>query len=107
MTQEELKMRFIKNGKTMGDESTPYIVTDYKAKTVNEFVYEVLENKKEWGYIGVKTNPVGFFFAHPNCEYRYGNLLNSLPNKLLSMEIEHIEACGGWTRMDYMIIPKK
>lgn len=99
-------MKFTQNGRTMGDETTPYYVTDYKAETVREFVDEVLENKREWGYIAVKNTSHGFFFANPHCEYRYGELLSNLSNELLDATIEHIESCGGWSRMDYMVFPK-
>ncbi len=99
-------MKFTQNGKTRGDETTPYIVTEYKAKTVRDFIDEVLANEKEWGYIAVKKASIGFFFAHPNCEYRYGKLLSNLPDELLDEEIERVEACGGWSRMDYMLFPK-
>ena len=47
-------MRFIKTGPTRGDETAPYNVTDYQAKTVVEFIHEMLEqNPNEWGYIEV------------------------------------------------------
>lgn len=35
-------MKFTAIGRTRGDETTPYAVTEYKAKTVGEFINEVL-----------------------------------------------------------------
>ena len=47
-------MRFQQIGRTVGDETTPYKVTDFKSRTVGEFIQEVLkENPNEWGYISV------------------------------------------------------
>ena len=40
-------MRFTKTGPTGGDETAPYSVSDYRAKTIEEFVNEVLEQKTE------------------------------------------------------------
>ena len=95
-------MKFTQNGRTSGDETTPYIVTDYKAKTVREFIDEVITNTNEWGYIAVKKSGFGFITS-PKCEYRYGKLLSELPTELLDLEIRKIESCGGWSRMDYLI----
>lgn len=90
----------------MGDETTPYKVTDYQAKTVVEFVSEVLEEEpKEWGYFEVKHETRGFLFS-PRIEYRYGKLLNEIPEAWQHQEIEKIESCGGWSRMDYYITTK-
>lgn len=36
-------MNFIKTGPTGGDETAPYSVADYRAKTVVEFIHEMLE----------------------------------------------------------------
>lgn len=99
-------MKLTAIGRTMGDETTPYKVTDYQAKTVVEFVNEVLkEEPKEWGYFEVKHETRGFLFS-PRIEYRYGKLLNEIPDDWQHKEIEKIESCGGWSRMDYYITPK-
>jgi hypothetical protein len=59
-------MKLTAIGRTMGDETTPFIVTDYQAKTVAEFVNEVLkEEPKEWGYFKVKHETRGFLFLSP------------------------------------------
>lgn len=47
-------MKFTATGNTAGDGITPYNVTDYEARTVREFVNEVLESRpNEWGEISV------------------------------------------------------
>lgn len=96
-------MRFQQVGRTAGDETTPYKVTDFKSRTVGEFIQEVLkENPKEWGYISV-----GGHFYQPrkkgSCEYRCGRLLSYMPDELLGIEIREVLASGGWSRMDYTI----
>ena len=99
-------MKLTAIGRTMGDETTPFIVTDYQAKTVAEFVNEVLkEEPKEWGCIKVKHETGGFFLGF-RIEYHCGKLLNEIPEAWQHQEIEKIEACGGWSAMDYYITPK-
>ena len=45
-------MKFTQLAFESGDCTAPYFVTDYKAKTVGEFIQEVLkERSSEWGYI--------------------------------------------------------
>lgn len=99
-------MKLTAIGRTMGDETTPYMVTDYKAKTIVEFVNEVLKNKHEWGNIKVKNRPSGGFLFCSSIEYRHGELLNEIPDAWQYREIEKIEACGGWSCMNYYITPK-
>jgi hypothetical protein len=45
-------------------------------------------------------------FFCPRIEYRYGKLLNEIPDDWQHKEIEKIESCGGWSAMDYYITPK-
>lgn len=101
-------MRFIKTGPTGGDETAPYSVTDYQAKTVVEFIHEMLEqNPKEWGYIEVKDEPAGDGFRwSTRIEYRYGKLLNEIPDAWQYREIDKVDAAGGWSYMDYFITTK-
>lgn len=95
-------MKVTRIGEVRGDATAPYIVEDYKATTVGEFIEEVLEEfPNEWGYISFN----GSFVSNKNCcEYRYGKLLNNFPNPLvLEEEIYYIKADGGWSRMDFEI----
>ena len=99
-------MKFTKIGRTMGDETTPFKVTDYNAKTVVEFINEAIErNENEWGRISVKEKDFGFLFCK-SVEYRYGELLDEIPDEWQYREIESVEAVGGWSNMDYNITPK-
>lgn len=89
-------MKFTAIGRTLGDETTHTRVTDYKAKTVVEFVNEVLERRREWGEIAVQG--LGCV------EYRHGELLDTIPDAWQYRGIGSVSACGGWSRMDYHII---
>lgn len=91
-------MKLTAIGRTLCDETTPYSVTDYKARTVVEFVNEVLEINDEWGYINVK--------GLGKIEYSEGELLNHVPDTWQKKMIDKIESVGGWTRMDYYITTK-
>lgn len=89
-------MKFYSTGSTRGDCTAPYEVSDYKAKTVGEFIEEVLKEKAdEWGYISVDGLQI--------CEYKHGALLAKPKEMYLNREITKISADGGWTRMDYSI----
>ena len=91
----------------MGDETSVYAVTDYQAKTVVEFMNEVIkERPNEWGCFNVKSKNGGFLFCK-HVEYKYGKLLSEIYDEWQYVEIEKIEACGGWSRMDYHIYPKR
>ena len=101
--KNRLNMKFQQIGRTAGDETTPYKVSDFKSRTVGEFIQEVLkENPSEWGYISVG----GHFYQSRrkgSCEYRYGRLLSDMPDELLGIEMREVVASGGWSRMDYTI----
>ena len=96
-------MFFTKIGQTWHDETTPYIVTGQKARTVRDFINEVLnERPDEWGYISVGKH----FFqsgAIVVAEYRYGKLVSESDGFALDVKINAIMALGGWSRMDYTI----
>lgn len=100
-------MKFTAIGRTIGDETTPFAVSDYRAKTIVEFINEVLEDESEWGYIEVKDGLDGGFHWCTRIEYRYGELLNEIPDAWQYREINEVTACGGWSRMDYFITPAR
>ena len=93
-------MKFTQLHATGSDETAPYSVTEFKAKTVGEFINEVLDSHKgDWGY---------FHVSHPNlrgykCEYRYGKIVSPISENANKYEIESVESSGGWSRMDYFI----
>lgn len=79
-----------------GDCTASYSISGYKATTIGEFVDEVLaECKEEWGYF----NSI--------YEYRYGHLLNEIPEEISKQRISKIYGDGGWTRMDYKFITEE
>lgn len=99
-------MKFTQTAPTGGDETTPFAVSDYNSKTIVEFINEVLQNKSEWGYIEVKDDlKAGEFHWCTRIEYRHGELLNEIPDAWQYRKIKEVTACGGWSRMDYRIIP--
>ena len=96
-------MKFTVKGRTMGDETTPFEVTEYKSKTVVEFIAEVLELRPdEWGYIAVRNGRQNFLSSR-KIEYRCGELMEGIPEEWQIRKIVKIDACGGWSRMDYLI----
>ena len=101
-------MKFNQIGKESGDCTAPYSVEDFNAKTVGEFINEILkEQPHEWGYIGIKNGLSDFcVFGSPKCEYRYGKLIYEFPNEWLNRTIESVTSSGGWSRMDYLITVK-
>jgi len=98
---EKKCIKLIQTGRTGSDETAPFKVMDFWAKTLVEFITEVLEERPhEWGFFKVKT--IG-----GRVEYRDGELLNEIPDSWQYVEIESIDASGGWSRMDYLITPKR
>lgn len=95
-------MRFIQTHSMGSDCTAPYDVEDYKAKTVREFIPEMLkERPNEWGKIQVKMMFCGGF-----CTYRNGILLSDLRPEFLDLEIQEVKSAGGWGCMDYLIFTK-
>jgi hypothetical protein len=95
-------MRFIQTHSMGSDCTAPYDVKDYKAKTVQEFIQEMLkERPNEWGKIQVKMMFGGGF-----CTYRNGRLLSDLRPEFLDIEIQEVKSAGGWGCMDYLIFTK-
>lgn len=95
-------MKVTRISEVRGDEIASYIVEDYKATTLGEFVEEVLkENPNEWGYISFN----GSFVVNKNrCEYADGKIVVDFPDKtILEEPIYYIKGQGGWSRMDYEV----
>ena len=100
-------MRFIKTGNERGDCTTPYKVTEYEAKTVVEFIQEVLqENTDQWGYFKLAEGK-NWFFNSQKVEYKRGELKDEIPDEWQYRFIEKVNADGGWGMMMYFIYPKQ
>ena len=98
-------MRFTVIGNTAGDCTTPYLVTEYEARTVREFINEVLESRpNEWGEISVVD---GQCINNPSYEYKHGRLMGEFQKSILKREIDEVKASGGWSRMDYIIVVRR
>lgn len=94
---------FIRTGGPYGDCTCDYDIKLDKEYTVAEFVKTVLENKPdEWGYIGIWRSKT--IFGDPTCRYDYGKLRSTLPDDILDKKIRSVDASGGWTRMDYLLV---
>lgn len=92
-------MRFIQTAHTGGDETAPFDVVEYHAKTVMEFVEELVPIAKGWGEIEVRY---GCFTRR--YEYRQGNLKSiSIDPDVANLTIDKVKASGGWGLMDYLI----
>lgn len=85
--------------RTRGDCTATYLVTEYNATTVEEFISEVLtECPSEWGDIRDDLH-------HLIAEYKYGKIVSSdsTAEQLLNKRIIKIVGNGGWSCMDYLI----
>ena len=96
-------MRFEQTSKERSDCSASYSVTNYKSKTVGEFIREVIETRpKEWGKIKVKLEGLSWL-SYPYCEYKWGEIIRDIDEKYKSLIIKSMTGDGGWTQMDYYI----
>lgn len=103
MRSDVFELRY--KGPTFGDCTAPYYVILKGSPTVKEFIDAVLEDKSEWGYIGIYNK--GSIFGFPNIEFRHGetNITEEM-KKYLNLIVVEATAHGGWSRMDYILILK-
>ncbi len=101
-------MKLRASGHTRSDETCSYDVYDYKAKTVGEFVNEVLaERKNEWGsfeFIRKEGCKIDNWVIPPEFkryEYKHGKLIDEMPQELLDKPFKTVWGNGGWSCMDY------
>lgn len=83
------------------DSTASYSVMLDKEYIVGEFIDAVLSNDKEWGTIGIHKR--GTVFGDPKCEYKYGALLNTLPDDILNKKVVSATGDGGWYMMNYIL----
>lgn len=97
-------MKYRQLHSTGSDETAPFEVYGYMAKTVEDFIQEVLDgNPDNWGEIEVKTIN---FVEGRIVEYADGKLKGEIARSLLHREISEVRSVGGWSRMDYRIFIK-
>lgn len=93
-------------GPTGGDCTAPYYVDLKGTPTVRDFINAVLDDKSEWGYIGIYNK--NSIFGTPNIEFRYGETkISDEMEEYLDKIIIDAVASGGWSRMDYILVLKK
>lgn len=93
-------MKFEATSKIFGDCTADYNVSSYKAKTVSEFIEEVMkERSDEWGAFSIDSLKY--------CEYKQGKLLGKIPERHLNKEIAKVTSNGGWFCMNYNICTKE
>lgn len=90
-------MKFTQTHAVGGDETAPFDLSEYPAK-VTDFIAEVLKRTHEWGDIEVR--------GHGCVEYRYGELLDEIPDEWKGLMIRDAKAAGGWSYMTYYLFVK-
>ena len=97
-------MRFIQTHSMGSDCTAPYDVVDYQAKTIVEFINEMLQQfKSEWGHIDVwaENRPLP-----GRVDYKRGELLKEIPDEWQYKEVVKVIAAGGWGNIYYRIYVK-
>ena len=98
-------MRFIQTHSMGSDCTAPYEVVDYQAKTVVEFINEMLQQcKSKWGDIEVWADNMPLVYKR--VDYKRGELLGEIPDEWQYKEVVKVISAGGWGRMDYRIYVK-
>lgn len=102
----DLKIAGEESGGPLGG-TAPYKVILLEKCTVREFVEYVLNNKSDWGYIGIYNKERNPFFGWPNIQYSCGRLkAGSIIEdfgEFLDRPVGEATADGGWSRMDYIL----
>ena len=99
-------------GKTYGDETTEYIIDVSPTATVRSVLVDIVNQKNEWGYIGIKDDKEPFFGSH---RFEYGNGKSEKVsedeekfwNGIMNLKVVAMEGSGGWTRSDYQLVLEK
>lgn len=83
------------------DCTAPYEVQLNGEYTVEQFINDVILDKREWGRIGIDDGKS--IFGDPVCEYKWGQIVSTMEEKFLKMRIVSAKASGGWSNMDYLL----
>lgn len=89
-------------------------IINYPGCTVKDVVNEIVYNRKEWGYIGIRSDRDNLSQIHsrmsllvncdPRIEYDHGVIKGSeFPETIMNKKVKSIIADGGWSRMDYAL----
>ena len=88
------------------DCTAPYRVTNYRSKTIGEFIQEIIKDRpNEWGSINLQKKDCPWYTSTYRVEYKWGKIISdNIPSYLKSLELpDSLEAYGGWSNMDYNI----
>jgi hypothetical protein len=96
-------MKFEATSRIFGDCTQNFKVTDFPG-TVEELVDQILARTNEWGSIRIDMGEGIGFFELEEYEYKYGILIDQIPNEKLAAKVKSVTANGGWTYMSYLII---
>lgn len=96
-------MKFESISPILGDCTQYFKVTDFP-DTVGELVDQILLRESEWGSIKIDMGKGIGLFDLEKYEYRYGTLIDQIPDEILAAKIKEVLANGGWTCMGYLII---
>lgn len=94
-----------------GDDTCWYHVYSKKDITIEDLVSYILEDKEEeWGEVRLLNEDGSGWLDSDNLliEYRYGSIVKEY-KKYSEYKDKHIgfmDSNGGWSNMDYYIIPK-
>ena len=94
-------LKFIKTSGVHADETTSFDIKINKDNaTVKDIIEYILSRSKDWGYICIGT-----FLSHKSIEYKYGVIISdNISSEDKNKIVKTINACGGWSRMDYRIV---
>ena len=80
----------------------PYDVTLYGKPTVKDFLNQLLEERREWGYIRIynkKEKKKSYYIS-----YSHGNVDNyDIPDSIMNAKIVMADGSGGWSRSDFTL----
>lgn len=101
--------KIVGHGKTRSDETSEYIIEVSPKATVNEVLVDIVNQKSEWGRIGIKSEKEPFFGEH-HFEYRFGR--SEIPSKedqafwnsIMQKKVVAIKGRGGWSNSDYQLV---
>lgn len=95
-------MKFEATSRIFGDCTQNFKVTDFP-ETVEKLVEQILSRTNEWGSIRIDMGKGIGFFELEEYEYKYGILIDQIPDEKLDAKIKSVTANGGWTYMSYLI----
>lgn len=101
--------KIVKYGEIIGDATCEYFIEVSPTATVNEVLVDIVNNKDEWGYIGIKDDKEPLFGSH--CfEYGFGKSKSVDTNEeqfwhsIMKRKVISMKGSGGYSRSDYQLV---